>query len=253
MHDHYRTLQIQRNAHPEVVRAAFRTLLRVLGKHPDLGGGEADARRIIEAYETLADPERRQAYDLWLQAHSARRPVRGRWGLAPGVATWIRIVLPGHREAPEAPFAGRFDLVLRGPGPLGGHVYVRGYTTFRPVHWPAILTLGRAIRLVRTGVLPSTDLLLIAASAATEMERFLEEVERRDEGRGWNRCVTAVCTLSPLGLHGGGARPPAPARRMRRHLAGIEVGAVDSWLRLADLAREVDGGDRHDPEPIRPA
>ncbi|HEV8226442.1 MAG TPA: J domain-containing protein [Methylomirabilota bacterium] len=35
--EYYRLLQVDPDVHPEIVRAAYRTLLRVLGKHPDVG------------------------------------------------------------------------------------------------------------------------------------------------------------------------------------------------------------------------
>src|SRR5437773_6615101 len=112
--DYYRVLQVDPAAHPEVVRAAYRTLLRVLGKHPDLGGEDDEARGIIEAYETLSKPERRQAYDAWLRAHSGGGPARAAsspvsaTGVPSEVASWIRGVLSEYHDAPKAPFASRF-------------------------------------------------------------------------------------------------------------------------------------------------
>lgn len=49
---YYRLLQVDPAAHPEIVRAAYRTLFRVLGKHPDVGGHDREASAIIEAYAT---------------------------------------------------------------------------------------------------------------------------------------------------------------------------------------------------------
>lgn len=220
--DYYRILQVHGTAHPEVVRAAFRTLLRVLGGHPDLGGRDSDARALIEAYHTLSDPERRRAYDLWLQAHSGSSqasPI-----LPPGIANWIRIVLPEYRDAPEAPFGGRFDLVLAKPGPLGGYLYVKAFSVLRRASWPTVLTLSRAVRLARTGFLPSTDVLVVVAPRVQDVGSLLEEVDQ-SRGRGaWNRCAVAVCTLFPLGLHTRGAsRPPDAIRRLRSHLAGAKL------------------------------
>lgn len=61
MPDFYEVLQVDPNAEPEVVRAAYRILARKY--HPDHGG---DARRMIalnDAWDVLGDPARRAAYD----------------------------------------------------------------------------------------------------------------------------------------------------------------------------------------------
>ncbi len=81
---HYETLGVGRGAGREEVRRAYRGRMRAA--HPDArraapgggGGGRAlraaeeEARRIIEAYKVLGDPERRREYDLGLEA-AARR------------------------------------------------------------------------------------------------------------------------------------------------------------------------------------
>ncbi|MBN1568099.1 MAG: J domain-containing protein [Acidobacteria bacterium] len=61
--NYYRILQVQPDAPTEIIRASYRTLMRELKKHPDLGGSTWDAEVLNEAYETLSDPERRAAYD----------------------------------------------------------------------------------------------------------------------------------------------------------------------------------------------
>jgi hypothetical protein len=61
--NYYRILQVQPDAPTEIIRASYRTLMRELKKHPDLGGSTWDASVLNEAYETLMDPARRAAYD----------------------------------------------------------------------------------------------------------------------------------------------------------------------------------------------
>lgn len=59
----YRILQVQPDAPTEVIRASYRTLMRELKQHPDLGGSTLEAAILNEAYKTLTDPKRRAAYD----------------------------------------------------------------------------------------------------------------------------------------------------------------------------------------------
>lgn len=64
MTDHYRLLQVRRDASSEVISAAYRRLMR--DAHPDVGGDAEFARRLNIAYETLSDASARRAYDLTL-------------------------------------------------------------------------------------------------------------------------------------------------------------------------------------------
>jgi curved DNA-binding protein CbpA len=65
--DYYIVLGIAEDADDETIRSAFRALARRY--HPDVGAGSSpvEFQRAREAYETLADPERRRRYDLQLK------------------------------------------------------------------------------------------------------------------------------------------------------------------------------------------
>ena len=70
--DYYVVLGIAEDADDETIRSAFRALARRY--HPDVGAGSSpvEFQRAREAYETLADPERRRRYDLQLRIARAR-------------------------------------------------------------------------------------------------------------------------------------------------------------------------------------
>jgi len=61
--NYYRILQVQPDAPPEIIRASYRTLMRELKQHPDLGGELWNAMMLNEAYTILSDNNRRDEYD----------------------------------------------------------------------------------------------------------------------------------------------------------------------------------------------
>lgn len=71
--NYYRILQVQPDAPLEIIRASYRTLMKKLKHHPDLGGDEWNAAVINEAYATLADDHRRREYDKKLLAQYTKR------------------------------------------------------------------------------------------------------------------------------------------------------------------------------------
>ena len=70
--NYYVVLGIAEDADEETIRSAFRALARRY--HPDVGAGSSpvEFQRAREAYETLADPERRGRYDRQLRDARAR-------------------------------------------------------------------------------------------------------------------------------------------------------------------------------------
>ena len=59
--DHYRILQVDPEADPEVVQAAYRVLARKL--HPDLTGDDSAMKRLNKAWDVIRDAQRRSAFD----------------------------------------------------------------------------------------------------------------------------------------------------------------------------------------------
>lgn len=70
--DYYRILHVQDDAPLEIIRASYRTLMRTMGAHPDLGGDENGARALNEAWEVLSDQARRARYDAERSLGDAR-------------------------------------------------------------------------------------------------------------------------------------------------------------------------------------
>lgn len=77
VHTHYDNLKVARDAPPEVIRAAYKTLCHKF--HPDRHGGSAKATQAFQlintAYEVLSDPVRRDQHDAWISRMEAGRPV----------------------------------------------------------------------------------------------------------------------------------------------------------------------------------
>ncbi len=61
--NYYRILQVQCDAPLEIIHASYRTIMRELKQHPDLGGDQWNACVINEAYDTLSDNVKRAEYD----------------------------------------------------------------------------------------------------------------------------------------------------------------------------------------------
>ena len=127
--DYYELLGIEPGASPDQVRSAYRRLIRV--DHPDVGGTDGLARLLAEAYETLADPARRFAYDAERAEPvegSAERATpfvapaqprstqpgraRTRWGVARVVravfVVWVVAVIVGELASPTSRCLGLF-------------------------------------------------------------------------------------------------------------------------------------------------
>lgn len=74
VHTHYDNLKVARNAPPEVIRAAYKTLSQKY--HPDRNNNSPDAIRVIQiinsAYAILSDPDKRREHDEWIARAEAQ-------------------------------------------------------------------------------------------------------------------------------------------------------------------------------------
>jgi DnaJ-class molecular chaperone len=73
VHTHYDNLKVTRNAPPEVIRAAYKSLSQKF--HPDRNPENPNATRtfqlISQAYEVLSDPLKRRDHDNWIASVEA--------------------------------------------------------------------------------------------------------------------------------------------------------------------------------------
>ncbi|GIZ53889.1 J domain-containing protein [Noviherbaspirillum aridicola] len=80
VHTHYDNLKVARDAPPEVIRAAYKTLCQKY--HPDRHGDSAEAIRVIQiintAYSVLSDPAKRKEHDEWIARAEAAPPEKPR-------------------------------------------------------------------------------------------------------------------------------------------------------------------------------
>ena len=70
--NYYRILHVQSDAPVEVIKTSYRTLLKKLKNHPDLGGSHVYAALLNEACAVLSDAKRREQYDQKLARDSVR-------------------------------------------------------------------------------------------------------------------------------------------------------------------------------------
>ncbi len=114
--DPYKVLQVDPEADPEVVQAAYRRLAQKF--HPDRAAGPEAAVRMTEinrAWEVIGDPARRAAHDAERRAHADVASVLR--GSAPGSRR--STAGPAHRSAPSGAGAAGTDGARGGPSTAG--------------------------------------------------------------------------------------------------------------------------------------
>jgi len=66
--NYYEVLQVHPTADVAVIKSAYRTIMRELQAHPDLGGDEEKAKVVNEAHRVLSAPDLRTEYDAFRRA-----------------------------------------------------------------------------------------------------------------------------------------------------------------------------------------
>ena len=96
---HYDNLKVARDAPPEVIRAAYKSLSQKY--HPDRNPGDPKASRnmaiINAAYRVLSDPDLRRKHDEWIRKVEAEPPAKSRPTPRPAANR------PSRPSTPKAP------------------------------------------------------------------------------------------------------------------------------------------------------
>lgn len=143
--DLYRTLQVDPGAHPTVIKAAYRVLIRMA--HPDVGGDVRIAQSLTSAYSVLSDSDNRKRYDR-MRSQKFRRQTRD-------AAVEITKELKA-RLAPRLEPLGRvalvrgFDLAGRLRGDGDHRIWLKVLRDSDPTKKAAFRTLAEAGRLTRS-------------------------------------------------------------------------------------------------------
>ncbi len=140
VHTHYDNLKVARDAPPEVIRAAYKTLSHKF--HPDRHGGSAKATQTFQlinaAYEVLSDQERRRQHDAWIaraEAEAATRPAA-----APATRPWN-----GRERRKKPPMAALRAAQYNAAASLRMPLPVRGLAT---VLWASVAVAGAVLVLL---------------------------------------------------------------------------------------------------------
>jgi hypothetical protein len=235
---HYDNLQVARNASPEVIKAAYRSLSQK--HHPDRNPPQqrADCERVMRilnaAYETLSDPDKRREHDRWIAAQeggagprAASRKARSQ--AAPEPPPW-------QPQEPAPPGADLEQLGRLQPGriawralPKEAQDYLRSFSNRRD----AIATTGERSALARTRTWGTAVLGLLLSAGAWFVLVAMAGGERWS-GRaellflGWG-AFAAVCLALTIAYLVDWIRAPLGYRLLASetffvHAAGRSIG-----------------------------
>lgn len=107
--DYYKILHVHSDADPEIIKVSYRTLMQKLKLHPDLGGDQAEAALINEAYSVLSNPSSRAHYDKLLGL--ARQPIRAKPKVQPKKTA--KDTIPANKEKLICLFCKQSNIIAK--------------------------------------------------------------------------------------------------------------------------------------------
>ena len=140
--NYYEVLQVHPTADVAVIKSAYRTIMRELQAHPDLGGDEEQAKVVNEAHRVLTDPDLRTAYDATRRAADrAADNYPARYTMGIGDLTYAAVIGAEGQET----------IVRSGSWGYAGLPYI--YLIAHRAWWHLLANLvGAAIPVVNIGV-----------------------------------------------------------------------------------------------------
>jgi molecular chaperone DnaJ len=219
--DFYIVLGVQRGASPGEIKRAYRRLARRY--HPDINPGDREAaarfRQILDAYETLIDPDRRRRYDSGSSPSQAEAPAYGFTGFDfSNAAEGYRATTFG--ELFEEVFARHSERARRDGGEHGADVHVKAGLSFEQawsgVQWPVSITRQEACR----------------SCAGSGFHRTVESRCVACEGTGVVRSVRGHMVFSKNCPHCGGSGRLRQLTCESCHGQGVETRAEAISVRI---------------------
>jgi curved DNA-binding protein CbpA len=199
--DLYAALQVHQQAHPLVIKAAYRTLMGPLKNHPDLGGDASQAQMLNEAYEVLSDPASREVYD------GLRRAVQSPRARPSDADPYARLkeieaaLAAEYRAVRDTPLAALGDLVLEGAPPFRNRLIFRVVDPFVPSAWKEVFALSRLAGLRRPAFLPASDAVVVVTDRVKDRESFLRQAAHYSDSSPWRWKARSVTLLEGDHLH----------------------------------------------------
>lgn len=221
--DFYIVLGVQRGASPGEIKRAYRRLARRY--HPDINPGDREAaarfRQILDAYETLIDPDRRRRYDAG-HGSPATEPEPTTYGFTgfdfSGSADGHRATTFG--DLFEDVFARHTDRARSDGAERGADLHIKALLTFEQawggLQWPVSVTRQEACR----------------SCAGTGFHRTVESRCVACEGTGVVRSVRGHMVFSKNCPHCGGSGRLRQLTCDTCHGQGVETRAETMSVRI---------------------
>lgn len=254
-HSHYESLNVTRDAPPEVIRAAYRSLSQK--HHPDKNIGNQDAAhmmaRLNAAYSVLSDSDQRELYDLQMLSEQRAREMNYAFqdsvdfGSSTAVYTEFTMDETARSSRPAAAKAGgpptsRVDALLRLL-----HNYAKGRRIKIAVTMLGIF--GLAIALVLWFIWKDNQSMLrleqaavygadaVGSPAAERPEQT--ETQAKAAAKSKSSGVGVIQISGPSGLDAGTAELAAPAAAPKAPAAPSAAAKASEYERLTAMLKSM--------------